>query len=1072
MLKLQVVLVPPSALRQRKPRNTGSRPGQWGATVLNSSPYTRDSLGTSTPNNNNNNNNNSSVLIEQLAPQQQLRKFLHITGRDKELLEVAGEIAVRFSKLYPDDEPLDILKLQDSNECDLDPEYIAGDIFDTDNVVNVLLLNEIKSLDAAIDKETEARALKRRASGNMSSLTIPKKRAVNNRNRDSLWGVEGGESRRSTPLSNQVYPESSSTSNRSFNMSVNDDSEVSLPPPEDSEIPIKDPKKQKPAPASPLPSSRRITSGMLVAPEPQLKDAADATLHEQEINEQLSMKKIPSKKQQQEEDHRARKSSPRVEEILANASRETSFRKMEFSESEDEENFEEALDEPEFTKDEIINIFKTGRFPLSVRKKLAQHSLTKPVPIKGDRAAAVVALKKIVSVQFPEIEVPEKLGKQKNAEPSITTTNDNSTAAKPDTTAAQKEQAKKQQTKKDIAVSTPSKPARIPVANGDAKNTQKATSKSAASKIEKTPKATPKANKKAVEKAVEEAAREVQEASKAADKPVTKTDKPNQKEKPAPKGSEKVNKKTEPKSNKVNVKANEKKSEAVITTPHSTTSDKPAPTEKNSAKKAAVTKDAVSKDAIKTAPAASEKPVEKDTDVVMKDVDDDEHNDTVIVKKAKNLKPAEESIKKPSSETAPDVTATPKPSKKAISLSQPVGSSTPASSHGEQLSSTQPVSTSKTPQAATKQNAKFLMKQNPYDVSLFPLIGIEVEGLADLDAQLSDPKVDNSVKDTLLETRKKLIRNAKNREKYRLKKAEKVKEASFNTTGDVTKDEARVNEVKDTEKTTAPSKIILPQSQTQTIYDGDETRKLFEQAKAGILAKKERDTAGAAGAEKAKVTTSTKKAQPLKPEPKKKPTSDSGSDSDSDSSASDSDSDSDEETSKAPPRIVNSPKSFSQPVSKMDDLRKKIAKSIISEESISLSQPTTPSSKDSAAAAKKKAMNSRKSLSSLTDLASRGVPDVQDSLTPKSERVPKTATARKPMEQKDSDSSDASTSDSSSSSSSDSSSDSNSDDDDSESKKFLNAKVASDLVSGGKKKGKRMSSAFRGLINDAFSSQK
>lgn len=441
MLKLQIVLVPPSALRQQKVRQ---RP-QWGAQTLNSSPFARE-LGSSTP-------NTSSVGVAVNEPQP-LRKFLHITRRERELADVAGEITARFVKLYPDDEPLQILKLQDVNECDLDPDYVAGDIFDVDNIVYVVLINEIGSLDAAIDREAERRG-KRRPSGNLSALVVPKKRALS-KARENVRAADTAEVRRSTPLANQVFPALGNNSDRSFDLSVHEDSEVSLPPPEDDDTRYEDPLKLKPVPVSPSASSRRVTSGMLVAPEPQLKDAAEATLHEQEIDEKLASK-IPVKKdfaasnvsspsstktkvsavegsQHSIEKGSAKKAAEKkalvkkdgantqivkgndsvekgtplkgsVKDDMATGSsveKGTPNRKTSFSDTDDE--FQEARDDPVFTKEEIIQIMTSSRIPSSVRKKLELHSSTK-LPHKAPRPAALAALKKIVSVQFPDIEI-------------------------------------------------------------------------------------------------------------------------------------------------------------------------------------------------------------------------------------------------------------------------------------------------------------------------------------------------------------------------------------------------------------------------------------------------------------------------------------------------------------------------------------------------------------------------------------------------------------------------------------------------------------------------------------------
>jgi len=212
--------------------------------------------------------------------------------------------------------------------------------------------------------------------------------------------------------------------------------------------------------------------------------------------------------------------------------------------------------------------------------------------------------------------------------------------------------------------------------------------------------------------------------------------------------------------------------------------------------------------------------------------------------------------------------------------------------------------------------------------------------------------------------------------------------------------------------------------------------------------------------------------------------SDSGSDSDSDS---DSDDEDDDDKSKKPPRIVNTPKGFSsQPITKKENLRKSIAANKLVEVPETASAPVTPRaknaldtpSKDPVVAKKdgaaSKKTNSRYSLSSLSDLVSRGVPDVLDSLTPKSLRNAKQSPQNKPEEEtklskeesSNDDSSDAD-SDTEESSSDDSDNDTSSSDEELKgSKKYLSAKTAKNLI-GSQKKGARTSSAFKGLMKDA-----
>jgi hypothetical protein len=1028
--------------------------------VANSSPYGRE-LGTSTP--------NTSVV---LTPEpRQFRKFLHITRKDRELLEVAGEIAARFSKLYPDEEPLEILKLQDANECDLDPDYIAGDIFDSDNVVHVLLVNEIKSLDATLDRETDARAGKRRASGNLSSLTIPKKRVLT-KSRESLWSTEG-ESRRSTPLSNQVYPEPTETSNRSFNISVNDDSEVSLPPPEDDDTRYEDPRKQKPAAASPLPSSKRITSGMLVAPEPQLKDAAEATLHEQEINEKLSQKKIPTKKVLEPvEIDESRKSSPPLEEILASASRDTSMHKAFFSETEDEEDdekYEEASDEPEFTREEIIKLIRTNRMPASVRKKLALHSLTKSLPAKSIRAAAVDALKKIAADKYPDLELSD-----------IDSRNDSFADTTVDKTSDRifenEKLASKQGQEKPATKVVPSTPSKVDTPAVSFKSTVDKTP-AAKTSLMKTPITTTNVNGKTEAKA---------SATKDTNATNLKT----------PQKADKISTaRSTIKSSSKAVSKSEKKAVTKVTTITNATK---IPVKVSEVKSTEAQAEVVLKEDDEMKDVNTESSEEESPDESIEDSDSEE--DVTVLLKIDSTKAPEakteigqiseksQTQKREAAKPRSSLESTiPSPSQVNVKTNTanggPVDSSTPASSQARKVN---------IPKVEKPKSARALLKADPYNVSLLPPVEIDVPGLEDIDVKLSDPKVPDSEKAELMETRKRLIRNAKRRESRRQKSmAEST--TTENTAIDISSQPSntQLTETKtdgtDSKREGKKASTMMEQPQESDSKEQDtsgryisslilppsedleqrstETKRLFDEAKAGILAKRTKD---------AEPVKSTK--APATESANTKVMSSSGSDSDSTRSDSDSDSDSDseadseDEVSKAPPRIVNTPKTSSQLTPKTTDLRKQIAKNSIAEEPISKSQLTTPS-KDTVTAPIKRNANSRKSLSSLTDLVSRGVPEVQDSLTPKVERASRAPPIKKVTKEEFDSDSEESSDESTSGSDSESGSDDSSADEANGSKKFLSAKSAGDLVGGAKKKGKRISSAFKGLIDDFAKSQ-
>ncbi|CCE64775.1 hypothetical protein TPHA_0I02740 [Tetrapisispora phaffii CBS 4417] len=72
------------------------------------------------------------------------KKFLLFTKPDNTLLTVSNEIVTKCLKLYPGGEnEIDILSLQDINNCDLDPDFIVKDVFVTDNIIKVILKNDI-----------------------------------------------------------------------------------------------------------------------------------------------------------------------------------------------------------------------------------------------------------------------------------------------------------------------------------------------------------------------------------------------------------------------------------------------------------------------------------------------------------------------------------------------------------------------------------------------------------------------------------------------------------------------------------------------------------------------------------------------------------------------------------------------------------------------------------------------------------------------------------------------------------------------------------------------------------------
>ncbi|CAK7904414.1 hypothetical protein CAAN3_07S03312 [[Candida] anglica] len=76
----------------------------------------------------------------------QPRKFLHLTIGSKTLLQVCDDLIARYAKLYPDDDPLEVEKLQNGDCCDLDPDYIVDQVFQSGDIVQVIVNNDFEEM--------------------------------------------------------------------------------------------------------------------------------------------------------------------------------------------------------------------------------------------------------------------------------------------------------------------------------------------------------------------------------------------------------------------------------------------------------------------------------------------------------------------------------------------------------------------------------------------------------------------------------------------------------------------------------------------------------------------------------------------------------------------------------------------------------------------------------------------------------------------------------------------------------------------------------------------------------------
>lgn len=159
MLKLQIVLVPPKALDLQVPNiPVNSTPNSSMNWQNNSNARIRfpnfnlKQNNTSLMMNNDASKNlqnmklklNQMIAYKNYLFQKNCKKFLLFVNLQSDLNHLADEILIKFNKLYPGyDEELNILTIQDNNGNDLDPDFIIKDVFNTSNVVKVLIEKDI-----------------------------------------------------------------------------------------------------------------------------------------------------------------------------------------------------------------------------------------------------------------------------------------------------------------------------------------------------------------------------------------------------------------------------------------------------------------------------------------------------------------------------------------------------------------------------------------------------------------------------------------------------------------------------------------------------------------------------------------------------------------------------------------------------------------------------------------------------------------------------------------------------------------------------------------------------------------
>ncbi|AQZ09790.1 NET1 (YJL076W) and TOF2 (YKR010C) [Zygosaccharomyces parabailii] len=245
MFKLQVVLVPPSA--QNVPLGYGLASSTAESSQLMgvnpmTAPRNQETTLPYAP------SGNTSLAPYHFAAR--LRKFLHFTKSANTLLELSAEIDEKCAKMYPYVDELEILSLQDSQGCDLDPDFLVKDVFTMDNVVRVIIKNELEiddsspvsSYRAAKRKKLNSGVAQSPPSGHQQSqvlastassgiLNIAKKRPAAFAMRHST----NNNMRVSTPLAHQIYPLPNSHDRMVSNNSEDEDDDPGersfLPPP-------------------------------------------------------------------------------------------------------------------------------------------------------------------------------------------------------------------------------------------------------------------------------------------------------------------------------------------------------------------------------------------------------------------------------------------------------------------------------------------------------------------------------------------------------------------------------------------------------------------------------------------------------------------------------------------------------------------------------------------------------------------------------------------------------------------------------------------------------------------------
>ena len=149
MFKLQLQLVPPSALAAPQHSNLGNLGFNNSQTAANMSGISLNNLPPHQLFRRDQNGlfsmaNQSFNLSTVPRSNRNIKRILHFTKKTNDLQKLCDEVVDKVEKMYPDlTTEIEIETLQDQSGCDLDPDFIVGDVFASDNVVQVLLKNDI-----------------------------------------------------------------------------------------------------------------------------------------------------------------------------------------------------------------------------------------------------------------------------------------------------------------------------------------------------------------------------------------------------------------------------------------------------------------------------------------------------------------------------------------------------------------------------------------------------------------------------------------------------------------------------------------------------------------------------------------------------------------------------------------------------------------------------------------------------------------------------------------------------------------------------------------------------------------